>query len=306
MYESHFNLREPPFGLTPDTSYFYNYAAHQEAFNVLLVALRMGEGFIKIVGEVGTGKTLLCRKLLNALNGEFVTAYIPNPFMEPTTFRYALAEELMINSKGNVGQHRLLKLITAKLIQLRREGKRVVLLMDEVQAMPEKTLEALRLLTNLETEKAKLLQVVMFGQPELDQRLNQPQIRQLRQRITFSHRLRPMSRAGVEGYLRHRLDIGGYQGPDLFAPRAVKLLYKASGGIPRLVNILAHKAMMAAYGEGQKQVLAPHVRRAIADTENVRNRSIFSRFLTFGTSLPGLAVAATVAYWIEQIAGWRI
>jgi MSHA biogenesis protein MshM len=306
MYEKHFNLREPPFGLTPDTSYFYNYSAHQEAFNVLLVALRMGEGFIKIVGEVGTGKTLLCRKLLNTLSGEFVTAYIPNPFLEPTAFRYALAEELMINAKGNVGQHRLLKLITAKLIELRREGKRVVLLMDEVQAMPEKTLEALRLLTNLETEKSKLMQVVMFGQPELDQRLSQPQVRQLRQRITFSHRLRPMNRAGVEGYIRHRLDIGGYQGPDLFVPAALKLLYKASGGIPRLVNILAHKSMMAAFGEGQKKVSAAHVRRAIADTENVRKPSLFSRFRILSAGISSVAVLSVMAYWIYLSTGIRI
>jgi MSHA biogenesis protein MshM len=306
MYEQHFNLREIPFGLTPDTSYFYNYSAHQEAFNVLLVALRMGEGFIKIVGEVGTGKTLLCRKLLNSLNGEFVTAFIPNPYMEPTTFRYALAEELMIDSRGNIGQHRLLKLITAKLVELRREGKQVVLLMDEVQAMPEKTLEAVRLLTNLETEKSKLLQVVMFGQPELDQRLNQPQVRQLRQRITFSHRLQPMDRSGVEGYLRHRLDIAGYQGPDLFVPKAVKLLYKASGGIPRLVNILAHKAMMAAYGEGRDRVLIPHMRRAIADTENVHKRSLFSRFWTLGTSVSAVLVLAVLMSGIYLYAGTSI
>ncbi len=274
MYEQHFQLREAPFGLTPDTSYFYNYAAHQEALNVLLVALRMGEGFIKVTGEVGTGKTLICRKLLNMLNGEFFTAYIPNPFMEPTALRYALADELSLEVSGNVGQHRLSRMITDRLIELRSIGEKVVLILDEAQAMPENSLEALRLLTNLETEKNKLMQVVLFGQPELDERLRQPHVRQLRQRISFSCKLHPMNRAGVDGYLEHRLEIGGHSGTSLFSDGAKRLLYRASRGIPRLVNILAHKSMLAAYGEGGQQVLPSHVRSAIRDTDDVSNSSI--------------------------------
>ncbi len=286
MYEQHFKLREAPFGLTPDTSYFYSYPDHQEALNVLLVALRMGEGFIKVTGEIGTGKTLICRKLLNLLNGEFVTAYIPNPFMEPTALRYALADELMIEVQGNVGQHRLLKMITDRLIELRTAGERVVLILDEAQAMPEKSLEALRLLTNLETEKSKLMQVVLFGQPELDEHLRQPHVRQLRQRISFSYKLRPMSRVGVDGYLEHRLGVGGHSGATLFSAGARKLLYRASRGVPRLVNILAHKALLVAYGEGGEQVLPAHMRSAIRDTDDVRNSSILpgSQLLQFNGS----------------------
>jgi MSHA biogenesis protein MshM len=283
MYEQHFHLREAPFGLTPDTSYFYGYAAHQEALNVLLVALRMGEGFIKVTGEIGTGKTLICRKLLNLLHGEFVTAYIPNPFMEPTALRYALAEELSLEVSGNIGQHRLLKMISDRLIELRAAGERVVLILDEAQAMPEKSLEALRLLTNLETEKNKLMQVVLFGQPELDEHLRQPHVRQLRQRISFSCKLNPMNRAGVDGYLEHRLEIGGHIGESLFTSGAKKLLYRASRGVPRLVNILAHKSMLAAYGEGEQQILPSHVRSAIRDTDDVHNSAVLP-----GSQLLGL------------------
>jgi hypothetical protein len=171
MYQTHFGLASLPFTITPDTGFFHNAGTHQEALNVLLVALRTGEGFIKVTGEVGTGKTLLCRQLLNNLEADFVTAYIPNPFLNPTALRMALAEELGIEFARNIGQHRLLKLITERLVELNAAGKRVVLLLDEAQAMPDDSLEALRLLTNLETEHDKLMQVVLFGQPELDRRL---------------------------------------------------------------------------------------------------------------------------------------
>ena len=160
MYKDYFGLKEEPFSLTPDTSYFYNYPDHLEALNVLQVALHMGEGFIKVTGEVGTGKTLVCRTLLNTLGDEFVTGYIPNPTLTPAALRYALADELGIEFPHNIGPHQVLKLINLRLVALRAEGKRVVLLLDEAQALPDDSLEALRLLTNLETEKSKLLQVV--------------------------------------------------------------------------------------------------------------------------------------------------
>jgi MSHA biogenesis protein MshM len=269
MYEQHFGLKEPPFSLTPDTSYFYAYPDHQEAINVLLVALRLGEGFIKVTGEVGTGKTLICRKLLNLLADEgMVTAYIPNPFLNPTALRCAFAEELGLEFPRNLGQHRVLKLINEELIRLRREGRKVVLLIDEAQSIPKESLEAIRLLTNLETEKSKLLQVVLFGQPELDQHLGMPSVRQLRQRITFSERLDPMTLEGSRGYIEHRLTVAGYEGGGLFSDRAFRVLYKGSRGIPRLANILAHKSLLAAYGEGAMRIRPAHVKRAIRDTED--------------------------------------
>lgn len=270
MYTAHFGLQETPFGITPDTSYFFNSPRSQEALNTLLVAARNGEGFIKITGEVGTGKTLLCRKFMATLEDEFVTAYIPNPYLEPRTLMLALADELEIRLDKDVDQHQLLKAITMRLVELAQQDKRVLLCLDEAQAIPIESLEALRLLTNLETEKRKLLQIVLFGQPELNDNLQLNSIRQLAQRITFSYHLGPLTRDDLEFYLAHRLRVAGYAGSRLFQRGAVKALYQASGGVPRLVNILAHKALMVAYGQGRMQVGAAHVRDAANDTAQSR------------------------------------
>ncbi len=270
MYQAHFGLREPPFGITPDTGFFFACRGHQEALNTLLVAARSGEGFIKITGEVGTGKTLLCRKFLASLAGEVTTAYLPNPFLEPRTLMLAVADELEAGLDQDVDQHRLLKGITQRLLELAGAGRQVVLCLDEAQAMPLDTLEALRLLTNLETEKRKLLQIVLFGQPELDRKLQQESIRQLTQRITFHYRLASLGRDDLDYYLAHRLNVAGYPGGRLFSRGAVGLLHAASGGIPRLVNILAHKALLLAYGEGSRQARRRHVRAAALDTAGAR------------------------------------
>ena len=266
IYLRHFGLRELPFGLTPDTSFFYAWHSSQEALNTLLVALNNGEGFIKITGEVGTGKTLLCRKILGTLDSSWVSAYIPNPNLEPRTLLLALAEELSIGVDASVDQHHLLKAITRSLLDHARQRRRVVLFMDESQAMPLETLETVRLLTNLETPKRKLLHVVLFGQPELDRKLSSESIRQLRQRITFQHTLGAMSESEVSAYVAHRLAIAGYGGPALVSPRALSALHRASRGVPRLVNILMHKALLLAYGEGSESIDRRHMLAAIEDT----------------------------------------
>lgn len=272
MYTAHFGLSELPFSITPDTSFFFGHSTYQEALNTLLVSVRSGEGFIKVVGEVGTGKTLLCRKLLGSLDENFITAYVPNPYLEPMTLLQAVADELGVAHEPNVNQHSLLKSLTAFLVGAHENGKRVVLCLDEAQAMPIETLEALRLLSNLETERRKLLQVVLFGQPELDTRLNEPSIRQLKQRISFSCNLSAINLHDVDYYLMHRLGIAGFRGPRIFSRDAVRLLYRASNGIPRLINIIAHKSMIAAFGEGAHYVTGRYVRAAIVDTESARAR----------------------------------
>jgi MSHA biogenesis protein MshM len=272
MYEAHFGLHELPFSLTPDTSYAYTCASHQAALNTLLIAVKNGEGFIKITGEVGTGKTLLCRTFLAALDEAFASAYIPNPFLEPRTLLLALAEELNVRlpRRDQQDQYHVIKGLTYALLGYAAAGRPVVLCLDEAQAMPIETFEALRLLTNLETEKRKLLQVVLFGQPELDSRLAHRSVRQLRQRITFQYRLEALRMDELDSYLDHRLRVAGYQGRRVFAEPAVCALYRASQGVPRLVNIVAHKSMLLAYGEGGQQVSAAQVRAAVIDTPAAR------------------------------------
>lgn len=267
MYLDHFGLSELPFGITPDTSFTVLTRSHQEALNTLLVALNSGEGFIKITGEVGTGKSLLCRRLLQALPENAVSAYLPNPYLAPRTLLLALAEELGVAVDSASDDYHLLKCVNEALLAYAGDERPVVVCIDEAQAMPLETLESLRLLSNLETEKRKLLQIVLFGQPELDRKLAEPSVRQLLQRIAFHYRLGSLGREEVGNYLAHRLRVAGYRGDELFAPRAVRSLHRASRGTPRLLNILAHKSLLAVYGEGKHAVLPRHVRQAAADTE---------------------------------------
>ena len=276
MYEEHFGLSQLPFTLTPNTEFYLNARSHQQAFNLLTVALGTAEGFIKIVGEVGTGKTMLCRYLLNNLDEHYSTAYIPNPYLSPSELYYALADELGVDMSGVENQHAISKRINQKLVELVGAGKQVVLVVDEAQTMPLETMEALRLITNLETEKTKLLQIVLFGQPELDVILSNPMLRQLRQRITFDYNLQPLTLEGASNYVQHRINVAGYNGESLVTRRALKTLYLASGGVPRLINILCHKALMSAYGKGDREVGKVHLLAAIDDTAGVKRPAWYS------------------------------
>ena len=302
MYLQHFGLRELPFSLTPNTQFFLNMASYHKAYNTLMVSLANAEGFIKIVGEVGTGKTMLCRKVLNTLEEDkesYITAYIPNPVLSPKGLFLAFAEELNIAIDQDVGHHRLLKAITERLVEFSAENKQVVLFIDEAHAMPEQTLEALRLLTNIETEQVKLFQVVLFAQPELDVSLAQPSLRQLRQRITFSFEIEALDRDGVERYVVHRLATAGYNGPFLFSKRALDYLYKASNGIPRVINILCHKALMVAFGKGERSVQVDHIKSAAEDTEGVELPSF--NYKPAFIAVAGLAIGAAVMFYLGRM-----
>ncbi len=275
MYLKHFGLAELPFGITPDTSFTYLVQYHQEALNTLLLALADGEGFVKITGEVGTGKTLLCRRLLQTLDDSWVTAYLPNPNFDANTLFLALAEELGVRDAAELDQYHLVRRINHMLLGHARAKKRVVVCIDEAQAMPLETLEALRLLSNLETEKRKLLQIVLFGQPELDEKLHRPEVRQLLQRIAFHYRLGSLKKSEIGNYVAHRLRVAGYLGEGLFSGSALRALHRASGGTPRLINILAHKSLMSVFGEGRQMVKVRHVRAARNDTEGARRAGWF-------------------------------
>lgn len=275
MYLTHFGLSELPFSITPDTQFVYSAASHQEALNTLRVGIRNGEGFIKISGEVGTGKTLLCRRLLATLaaEGGYVTAYLLNAYEDPRGLLLGLAEELGLRLPDSTPHHHIMKLLNLALLKHAKEGKAVVLCVDEAQALPDDCLEAVRRLSNLETEKRKLVQIVLFGQPELDIKLATPGLRQLRQRIALHYRMPGIRRDEIAHYLIHRLRIAGFRGASPFVPAAVKLLYKESCGIPRLINILAHKALLDAFGEGVGSVDVRHVVNASKDTESVPQSS---------------------------------
>ncbi len=301
MYLEHFNFKERPFSLTPNTDFFCQLSGHQAALNILLLSLRNGEGFIKVVGEVGTGKTLLCRMLLEKLSQEYMTAYIHNPMLTPQELYMAFAQELGLayTSPQNI----LLDTITKKLIELHDSGKRIALLIDEAQSMPIETLEALRLLTNLETNTTKLLQVVLFGQPELDVILNQPNMRQLKQRIVFSHYLPSLNREELEDYLCHRLAKAGHTLGPLFSRKACDLLFKRSQGIPRLINILCHKALMVAYGRGENKIHHDAMRLAIKDTASVTEaENSFNKYIiSIGVGLIFFILALLITQYYDSI-----
>ncbi len=298
MYEQFFGLKEKPFSLTPDTEYFFRFSGHQEALNVLLVALRNGEGFVRVTGEVGTGKTLLCRQLLKILQNDCATAYLPNPLLTPLELYQAISHDLQLNPSADASMQQLQQGIFAELVRLREIKRPLVVLIDEAQAMPHRSLEALRLLSNLETEKEKLLHIFFFAQPEFEQRLAENNLRQLRQRITFAYTLDALLQQELAAYLEYRLQVAGYQGSSPFTPAAVKLLHRASNGVPRLINLLSHKTLMVAYGKGVKNIGRNMVAAAIKDTSGMKPTmaKILPRYvLEFGLVMV-VAVATLFAF----------
>jgi MSHA biogenesis protein MshM len=267
----HFGLREPAFGLTPDTSFFFPALPHLDAHETLLYALSAGEGFLVVEGEVGTGKTLLLRRLLNSLPPRLQAAFVPNPGLDPRGLYAAIALEFGLPGEG--ASEVLLHRLERHFISLAQNDQQPVVLIDEAQALPADTLEAVRLLTNLETEKRKLLQVVLFGQPELMVRLSGQSTRQILTRISFHAALRPLARKEVAAYVQHRLQVAG-SAHAVFTRCALFVLWRASRGLPRLINILAAKSMMLAYGRGVQQVACRHVLGAARDTLAARKHSL--------------------------------
>lgn len=267
MYLSHFGLSELPFSLTPNTTLFHALPPHLEAIQTTLAALEMGEGIIQISGEVGTGKTLVCRMLINQLSERFELAYLPTPAADGHELRLALARELNIKADGD--NTTLTEHLQQALIARKAEGKSVVVLLDEAQALSDDALEVIRLLGNLETEQQKLLHIVLLGQPELDQRLAQHHMRQFRQRITFRACLRALDLAETISYIEFRLAGAGCR-QTLFELGQYREIWKASHGIPRLINQLCHKTLIAACANNTQSVGRKEVLMAIKDTLGAR------------------------------------
>lgn len=271
MYLEHFGLREYPFSITPDTAFFFSSGSACAALNTLLVAVQTGEGFVKITGDIGTGKSLLCRQLVAGLPPLFQVAYLPNPYLDPEALFFQMALEFSAIEPGErLNKAQLLSALNDRLLALQRNGQRAVICLDEAQAMPKETLEALRLLSNLETEKRKLLQVVIFGQPELEDTLNHPSLRQLKQRIAFDYRLQALRSDEVGVYLQHRLTMAGCSRA-LFTRPAVWLLTRGTQRVPRLINIIAHKSLLSAFGKGAQRVAIADVRAAMNDTPSLHH-----------------------------------
>lgn len=268
MYLEHFGLREAPFRITPHTEFFFSGANRGATLEALVYAITAGEGLVKVTGEVGTGKTMLCRVLMERLPESVVTIYLAVPSLTRDEMLIAIASELGIDTQG-ANTTQLLRGLQQRLIALHAEGRQIVALIDEAHAMPLATLEEIRLLSNLETGKEKLLQIVLFGQPELDEHLSLPNMRQLKERITHAFGLAPMPPRDIKDYIGFRLRAAGYHGPDLFGPEALRIIADASEGLTRRVNIYADKTLLAAFAAGTHTVSPDHARAAVSDTQIV-------------------------------------
>lgn len=296
LYLEHFGLNEPPFRITPHTDFFFEGADRGATLEALIYAVLHDEGIVKVSGEVGSGKTMLCRVLMERLPQHVATIYLATPSLPRDEILHAIADELDLTlSSGR--RSVALRELQEHLIQMYAAGRRVVILIDEAHAMPEETLEQVRLLSNLESNRHKLLQIVLFGQPELDETLAKPSLRQLRDRITHSFRTRPLSLAEVAKYLSFRMRAAGYRGPDLFAPRAVRLMARASGGLTRRINILADKALLAAYTENTHAITDRQVRAAVADSEFAASRRSWRPLAYLAAAVAaGIAIGASLEW----------
>ena len=302
MYYDHFGLKEPPFKITPNTDVFYTGGKRGAVLDALIYAILNGEGIVKVVGEVGSGKTMLCRMLQTMLPEKIESIYLANPSVAPEDILHAIAFELQLKLPKNADRLKVMQVLQSHLLARHAAGKQVVIFVEEAQGMPLATLEEIRLLSNLETNHDKLLQIVLFGQPELDDNLNQTHIRQLRERITHSFNLAPLQPKEISEYLIFRLRAAGYFGPHLFTKSAVKSIASSAQGLVRRVNILADKALLAAFADNVYQVTQKQVRAAIKDSEFGAEKAKLTAksaqlIMWIGLLLFGLACG----YWLSTL-----
>jgi len=298
MYLQHFGLNEPPFRITPVTVFFFSGANRGEILDALIYSISEVEGIIKVSGEVGSGKTMLCRMLLEKLPEHVEAIYLANPSLTREEMLYAIADGLGLNIKGErVGI--IMQSIQNKLEEKAREGKRIVVLVDEAHAMPVETLEELRLLYNLQVGNAKLIQIVLFGQPELNIKLERPSMRQLKDRIAHHFLMQPLSRNILENYLMFRMRAAGYHGPDIFSTDAVKLIAGASDGLMRRINILADKSLLAAFVEDTHNIETRHVKAAMRDSELGTASKLPEKKWLLGGAIAALLFIGLTAWWMS-------
>ena len=297
MYTSFFGLQEKPFAITPDPRYLYLSERHAEALAHLLYGINEAGGFIQLTGEVGTGKTTVIRSLLEQLPGHADVALILNPRVTPAEFLLTICEELHIHvpESGRGSTKTLMDLIGRQLLDTHARGRRVVLIVDEAQNLSTETLEQVRLLTNLETATTKLLQIILIGQPELRALLDQPDLRQLAQRITGRYHLNPLSADETAGYVKHRMRVAGATA-EVFTPSALREIHRLSGGIPRVINVICDRALLGAFTQEDHRAGGALVRQAASE---VYGRPVPAPWLKWTTAA---AVAAAIA--LVGVAGW--
>lgn len=265
MYNDFYGLQEPPFNITPDPRFLFYSDRHREAYQHLLFGIRERKGFIQITGEVGAGKTTLCRAVLEELGPAYRTALILNPCMTIEQLLRTILRGFGLEAPDD--RVACLEVLNRFLLEQLELGNDVVLLIDEAQDMDFELLEQIRLLSNLETDQRKLLQIVLIGQPELRERLNERRLRQLRQRITVRYHLTPLTRVETASYIYHRLHVAGGNGRPAFSSWAVRKIHRYSGGVPRLINAVCDKALLCGFVTGKDYLDAGHVRRAIRELE---------------------------------------
>jgi MSHA biogenesis protein MshM len=300
MYLSHFGLDEPPFRITPHTDFFFAGASRGATLEALLYAITHDEGIVKVSGEVGSGKTMLCRVLIERLPDSVETIYLANPSLSREEILYAIADELKLGLSAERAT-RLLRELQDHLIKLFGAGRRVVVLIDEAHAMPKETLEEIRLLSNLESGRHKLLQIVLFGQPEIDEQLGSADMRQLKERITHSFRLEPMVRSDIESYIDFRMRAAGYRGPNVFSATAIRRISAASEGLTRRINILADKSLLAAFAHNTHAVGDKEARAAIRDCDFFKPKVRGQKYWLAGA---GLAAGLAAGFLASGALNW--
>ncbi|QCU90694.1 ExeA family protein [Thiomicrorhabdus sediminis] len=283
MYRPYFGLNDLPFKTTPDLQMFYKHGTRQEILDALLYTIERGDGIIKVTGEVGSGKTMLLRLLASKLDDTYELVYINSPNLSSKDLLLYICSELHIQIDSSAPKFDIVNALKQRLLELHAQNKKVVMLVDEAQSMSLETLEEIRLLSNIETADDKLLQIVLFGQPELDKAIEHPNIRQLKSRITYSIYVRPFNYQEVKAYLNYRLRKVGYQGLDLFDNRVAKKICRLSDGLPRSINVLADKALMAAFSTDAKTIHPKHIQPTddFNTAENSRVNSLLIAALLF-------------------------
>ncbi|MFH0907238.1 MAG: AAA family ATPase [bacterium] len=266
MYLEFYGLKEEPFNITPDPRFLYYSPRHREAFDHLVYGIQNRKGFIELIGEVGSGKTTLCRAVLSSLPKNTHTALVLNPSLTETQLLRAILNDLGLTVKGR-DRLAYIEQLNNYLLFMAKEGFNVAVFIDEAQDLQPDVMEQIRLLSNLETDQHKLMQIVLAGQPELRDRLSRPDLRQLRQRITVHCRLEPLNEGEVSEYVAHRLKVAGASNGMGFDREAVHILFKRSKGIPRIINSLCDRSMLAGYVEGSHVIGALHVKKAFQEVE---------------------------------------